>query len=100
LLEAYAEETGLIGQSVESIGARGAAIQIHGQEGNKIREGSSLAILAMTLVRAGRNAEGEEASRMSIEVLEARPPSSELASAYRVQAAIRMLNSDAADAVT
>ena len=55
--------------------------------------------LTIPYLRAGRNAEAEDASRTAIGLLEALPPGRELASAYADQAYARMLNRDNADGV-
>ena len=55
--------------------------------------------LAISLVRAGHNAEAEEASRRAIEILKSLPRGHSLARAYRIQSNLRMLNRDRAESV-
>lgn len=100
LLEGFALEARLMDQLAErGIEARNAAIKIYRAAGDKLKEGENLAYVAAALVQVGRNAEAEQASRQSIDVLEALPPSAELANAYRMQSALRMLNRDTTEAV-
>ena len=55
--------------------------------------------LTLPYVRAGTNAEAEAASRAAIGLLEAQPPTRELAGAYAYQAYARLLSRDNADGV-
>ena len=97
--EAYAEEFAIVDQLPQAEAARRQAIELWRQAGDKLKEGENLAELAWPLVRSGRNAAADETSRRAIEVLEALPPSRQLANAYRVQAHLRMLDRDCAVAV-
>ena len=99
LLDAYAVECVIVDRLDEAIRARREALEVHREAGDRQQEGKSLAVLAAALVRAGRNAEAEEASRRAIQVLRALPPGPALAHAYRIQANLRMLNRDRAEAV-
>ena len=99
LLEAYAEECAVIDDLGEACRAREEAIALWRKAGDRLKEGENLAALAWPLVRSGRNAAAEEASRRAIEVLEAMPPTRQLANAYRVQAHLRMLHRDRRPAV-
>ena len=99
LLEAYAEECAIIDDLGEACRAREEAIMLWGRAGDRLKEGENLAALAWPLVRSGRNAAAEEASRRAIEVLEAMPPTRQLADAYRIQAHLRMLHRDRRPAV-
>ncbi len=99
LLDAYADECMLVDRLDEAIRARREALDIHHEAGDRLQEGKSLAVNAAALVRAGRNPEAEEASRRAIAVLGALPPGPALAHAYRIQANLRMLNRDRAEAV-
>ena len=67
--------------------------------GNLPREVAGLAVLASGLVIAGRNAEGEEASRRSLELAESLPECPEKVRALAAQAYIRMLDRDNAEAI-
>lgn len=99
LLENYASECGLIDQLAEAISAYQAALEIWCGERDPLKQGELLDALSVQLVRAGRNAEAEAASRAAIEILEALPPSVQLARAYRSQAYLRMLNRDRDEAI-
>lgn len=99
LYEAYAEECSTIDELTEAESARRVAIELWREAENRVKEGENLAELAWPLVRSGRNAAAEDASRRAIAVLESMPPTRQLAAAYRVQAHLRMLNRDRADAV-
>ena len=99
LLDAYADEAAIVDWLDEAIRARREAISVHREVGDHLKEGEGLATTASYLVRAGRNAEAEEASRRAIEVLQSLPKGSSLARAYRIQANLRMLNRDRAEAV-
>src|SRR5258707_8860664 len=89
----------MVDQLPEAEGARRQAIELWREVGDGLKEGENLAELAWPLVRGGRNAAADETSRQAIEVLEALPPSRQLANAYRVQAHLRMLDCDKAIAV-
>ncbi|MGL4961801.1 MAG: ATP-binding protein [Inquilinus sp.] len=99
LLEAYAEECAIVDDLAEACRARDEAIALWRRAGDRLKEGENLAALAWPLVRSGRNAAAEEASRRAIEVLEAMPPTRQLANAYRIQAHLRMLHRDRRPAV-
>jgi ATP/maltotriose-dependent transcriptional regulator MalT len=99
LLEAYADECMLVDRLDDAIRARQEASDIHHEAGDRQREGRSLAVNAAAQVRAGRNAEAEAASRRAIVVLRTQPPGPALAYAYRIQANLRMLNRDRAEAI-
>ncbi len=99
LLEAYADESGMIGQIEKEIAARQKALEIWRILSNRLREGENLAHLSSIFVMNGRNAEAEQASRAAIEMLEAFPANTQLALAYSIQANQRMLNLDFADAI-
>lgn len=78
----------------EAAAAYEKAIALCIEAGDRLREGATLAALAWPLVRNGRNRAAEEAILRAVEILETLPPSKELASAYRVQAHLRMLDRD------
>ena len=99
LLAAYGKEAEVTGQYDESIDARLEAIELYRELGDTLEEASVMSRLTIPYLRAGRNAEAEDASRTAIGLLEALPPGRELASAYADQAYARMLNRDNADGV-
>src|SRR5262245_19081148 len=99
LLESIADQYMLIDRLDDAIRARQEAIDIRHEDGDRLREGKSLAVNAAALVRSGRNQEAEKASRRAIAVLRSQAPGPALAYAYRIQASLRMLNRDRALAV-
>ena len=99
LLEGYALELHVTGRYVDAIAMRREAIELSRLLADTRRAGANLAQLVLPTVAEGLNAEAEEASRTSISLLEALPPSRELCSAYAYQAYMRMLNRDNADGV-
>ncbi len=99
LLEEYAHECYLTDQMDEAIEARRKALTIWRNLRRPLKEGENLYCLARVLVLSGRNAEAEEASRIAISVLESEAPGPELASAYQIQAHLRMLNRDTQEAI-
>jgi DNA-binding CsgD family transcriptional regulator len=99
LLEHYATECRLIDHLATAIAARLEAAGIWRAMGDRPAEGAVLGYLALDYVVAGRNGDAEQASRAALDLLEALPPGPELALAYRVQAGLRMLNRDTAEAV-
>jgi hypothetical protein len=99
LLEAYADESGIVGKIGEEITARQKALELWQILGNRLKEGENLAYLSNIFVMNGRNAEAKQLSRSAIELLEALPISAQLGLAYGIQANQHMLNLDFADAV-
>ena len=94
LVAAYAAEAEATGSYVESIDARVEAVQRFRELGDRVAAAQELSRLTMPLIRAGRNAEAEEASRGAIAKLESLPPGRELALAYADQAYARMIARD------
>lgn len=94
LLAAYAHEAQLTGRYEQSLSARLEAIALCRELGDRLGEGENLSRVMSPYVSLGRNAEAEDASRLSVDVLEAHPESRELAFAYTSQASLRMLNRD------
>jgi DNA-binding CsgD family transcriptional regulator len=99
LLAACAQELHVIGRHQEAVDVHLKAIDEYQALGDTLREGDLLARLPTTYVALGRNAEAEAASLRSIELLERLPAGPELASAYGMQASLRMLNRDNAAGV-
>ena len=99
LLEAYAEECAILDQQGEAITALREAVERWREAGDAAKEAENLAALAWPLVRSGRNTEAEDASRRAIGLLEAQGPTIQLGRAYRIQAHLRMLNRDRAQAM-
>lgn len=100
LLEEYAGHCFELNDLAAAIPARETAIELFGRMGDLARQSESLAGHAMSLVRALRNAEADEASRRAIALAEKLPAGPQLARAYATEAYLRMLNRDYADAVT
>lgn len=100
LLEAYAEECALTDQLPETIRAEQHAAEIWRREGNRLKEGEVLSNLSSSLMAAGRNVEAAQMDQAALEVLEALPPSPELASAYAGRATLRLLNGDSDEVIT
>jgi DNA-binding CsgD family transcriptional regulator/tetratricopeptide (TPR) repeat protein len=94
LHDRFAEEAFLTGRYEDSVEARRQALSLYRELGDELHVGETLSRLTNAYTRLGRNREAEEASRESIEVLEALPPGRELAWAYAVQAYARMLSRD------
>jgi len=99
LLEAYADECNTIDQRTEGIAARRAALEIWRTLGNSLQQGKNLALLMGLHFGLGQNSEAEHTSRAAIEILEALPPSRELAQAYQMQASLRMYHRDQQKAI-
>ena len=100
ILEAYAVELGFTDRATtDEVIIHQKAIELWRSMGNRLREGVNLAALSEVLVNMGRISESEEASRASIEILEALSPSIELASAYKARCFIRMMQRDCAESV-
>lgn len=99
LLEAYAVECDAIGQQADSIAARRTAIELWRSLDNRLKVGENLAHLMTPLNRVGQNIEAMQVSREAIEILESLPPGRELALAYRMQAAVCLVNRDCEEAL-
>jgi DNA-binding CsgD family transcriptional regulator/tetratricopeptide (TPR) repeat protein len=98
-LEDFARECQFTAQLEEAIDARRTAADLHRQAGNTVGEAQNFSELALAYVRALRVVEADDASVYAIKLLEALGPSAQLAHAYRVQAHIRMLHRDCAQAI-
>ncbi|HET9224083.1 MAG TPA: AAA family ATPase [Roseiflexaceae bacterium] len=99
LLEAYAQECNITDQRLEGIAARRKALELWRTLGNTLKQGENLALLAVMHSGIGQTAEAEQVNWAAIELLEALPPSRELALAYRTQATLRMFSQDTAEAI-
>ncbi len=91
-LEACAAECQITDQIDEAIRAWQMLIDLHRRNGDLLREAAALSRIAQVEVLALRNADADAANRRAIELFEALPPSAERASAYWVEAQLRMLN--------
>lgn len=99
LLEAYSHECVIANRFDAAIEARVAATELRRECGDSERVAVNLCRLSRVLVAAGRNAEGEEAARTALSMLEGLPPGRELAFAHLTWAYLRMLGRDNAEAV-
>lgn len=93
-LDAYADECQLTDRLDEAINARLQLGTLFQRAGNPLGEAQNSSKLALVHVLALRNQEADTANRRAIELLESQPPGAALASAYRVEAQLRMLNRD------
>jgi predicted ATPase/DNA-binding CsgD family transcriptional regulator len=98
-LESYAVESLATNELRQAIEAREQIRAILSGRGKTLREAENHSQLAMLFVLALRNAEADAANRRAIELAETLPPSVQLASAYRVESQLRMLNRDIAESV-
>jgi DNA-binding CsgD family transcriptional regulator/tetratricopeptide (TPR) repeat protein len=94
LLEGYALELGLTGRYTESVEARQQAIALARALDDRLRLGVNLARMPLASIALGLNQLAEDANSEAIEILEALPPSSELAVAYAFRSYLRMLSRD------
>ena len=99
LLEAHAGEHTIVARWDVALPALEEAIEIWRRLGNRPREVVCLAELAKGLVRSGRNADGEAASRRALEVARDLPDGPEKLEALSAQAYLRMLDRDNQEAI-
>lgn len=99
LREEYAEECFSVDLIEEAIAALQEAAGIWRAANQPLREGRDLSELAPLFVHAGRNAEGEQAIRVALDLLQPLSPGKELARAYAIQSSLRMLNRDNDEAI-
>jgi DNA-binding CsgD family transcriptional regulator/tetratricopeptide (TPR) repeat protein len=98
-LESYAVESLATNELRQAIDAREQIRALLAGRGKTLRDAENLSQLAMLFVLALRNPEADAASRRAIELLETLPPSVQLASAYRAESQLRMLDRDIAQSV-
>ncbi|MFL6681413.1 MAG: ATP-binding protein, partial [Burkholderiaceae bacterium] len=98
-LAAHARECRLTSQLDEAIASHGRLSDWHREHPDPRAEAANLSGLALALVLALRNTDADVASRRAIALLQLLPPGPDLARAYRVEAQLRMLNRDCAEAV-
>jgi len=99
MLESYMVELDFKNRIAENILIIKKTIDLWGSIGDRLREGANLGYLAGRLCLFGRNTESEETSQAAIAMLEALPPSAELARAYKEQCYIRVMHHDYAEAI-
>jgi len=99
ILEAYIQELEFKNRFADAIPVLQKTIEIWHSLGDRLREGANLETLAEAYHLLGRNTESEDVSKTAIAILEALPPSAELARAYKGQCYIRMMHRDCTDAI-
>ncbi|HET7426772.1 MAG TPA: LuxR C-terminal-related transcriptional regulator [Gemmatimonadales bacterium] len=81
-LECFAQASVHNGQLLDAVGAWRDAARIRGELGDRLAEGNVLRLLAYVLWPSGRASEARRVGRRAVEILEALPPSRELAWAH------------------
>jgi DNA-binding CsgD family transcriptional regulator/tetratricopeptide (TPR) repeat protein len=100
ILEAFEFELFFANRGFERMTVLQKAIELRHSIGDRLREGVNLKNLSEAYFEVGRKADAEQASHSAIKILEALPPSPELAKAYQAQCFMRMLTRDYAEAFT
>ena len=98
-LEAYALDSANVDWHAEAIAAREELDALYRGAGDVAGEATNLSRLALLYVHMMRNREADAASRRAIELLESLPAGVALATAYGVEASLRMLNRDCEQSV-
>lgn len=99
LYEAHAMECYHIADMHGAIGSWREAIGLWHAEGDRLREGLNLAVLAAALASAGQRQEARRANQSAIELLSTLPPGRELALAYGTQAIVHQYKHELSDAI-
>ncbi|MED5618470.1 ATP-binding protein [Ideonella sp. BN130291] len=99
LLDERATEIQMAGGLAEAIAARQEAARLWREAGRDGNAAATLARLALLLVLAGRNAEGEAALADAHRLLAGDPSSSFAAAVRRCAAGVRVLDRDSAEAI-
>lgn len=99
MLESYEVELWYANRMTERMIVIQKAIELWHSIGDRRREGDNVGTLAEVCYSIGLKADGEQASKSAIAILEALSPGAELARAYKSQCFIRMENRDFAEAV-
>ena len=94
LYEGLGYELMLVGRLQDAVNAGEQALRLWRQAGNRVREGGTLCNLTQALQPLGRGPEAVTAAESAVTVLEPLGPTVELARAYAILAARRMLNSE------
>lgn len=92
LLDEYASECQLAGQSAKALSAARRAIELHLTTGDRRRMGAGLCLLADTYWELGQGTEAEVASARAVATLSTQPLSRELARAYAQRARLAMFD--------
>lgn len=99
VLKEYAAECLVTDRMQHAIAAQRDALRLDREEGDPRKIGDTLTRLSNWEFLAGDKEVGERASLEAIQLLEGIPPSPELANAYAMQAGLRMLDRDNAEAI-
>lgn len=99
LLEAYAAECNLIDRRAEGVEVCLRAAGIWRELGEPVRQGAMLSQLVNMLIGVGDHEAAARYSREALALLEAHPPGTELAYAYRMQANLCSLAHDYREAM-
>jgi len=91
-LEAYALDSSNVDWHDEAVAARQELDTLYARTGDVIGRSGNLSRLALLHVYMLRNAEADAASRRAIQLLEPLGPSAALATAYGVEASLRLLD--------
>lgn len=94
LLEAFADAASPTDMGREAAGALRAAIAIHAERGDPVRQGDALRRLGSLLGKGGALAEAVAAISAAVALLEEQPPGPELARAYNAMAAATGITDD------
>jgi DNA-binding CsgD family transcriptional regulator len=94
LYDGLGYELMLVGRLQDAVDADEQALGLWRQAGNRVREGGTLCNLTQALQPLGRGPEAVTAAESAVTVLEPLGPTVELARAYAILAAKRMLNSE------
>lgn len=98
-LEAYALDSANIDSQDEALAARKELDGLYRAAGDVAGEAANLSRMALLHVYMLRNAEADATSARAIELLERLPPGAALATAYGIEASLRMLNRDCEQSV-
>lgn len=98
-LEAYAEECQFLDRHDDAITARLELDASFDRAGDVVGQARNFSRLALLHVFMMRNAQADAASRRAIEMLQPLPPGPALATAYGIEAGLRMLNRDCAESI-
>ncbi|MGQ0571172.1 MAG: helix-turn-helix transcriptional regulator [Armatimonadota bacterium] len=99
LYDGYANECRATDHVAEGLEARIRVLELRRQTGDRIREGTATAQLALTLWNAGRSAEAAVRAQEAIDLLETLPHGPELAAAYTARSFLCMLARDTDGAI-
>jgi DNA-binding CsgD family transcriptional regulator/tetratricopeptide (TPR) repeat protein len=99
LLMAWSFELSLLDRTDQATATCLEALELWRALGDRLREGDALRWLARTYWYAGRNTEAAASLAEALDILEALPPSPELAMAYSARAQLHMLAWDTGPAI-